>query len=128
MVKHFLALEDHSPDELKSLLKQAAELKWWHDLIDKHHRNRTCPDLKTYVENIQSDCKKQAEEIKGLKKRLTLITANRIDKALAQKETPSLVKCPKCGFHSCICDKKTINRHEMDKQMKKSSKEYNETH
>lgn len=32
-----------------------AELKWWHNLIRKHHNNKTCPDLKTYVENLQTE-------------------------------------------------------------------------
>ncbi len=32
-----------------------AQLDWWHELIHKHHDNEKCPDLKTYVENMQGE-------------------------------------------------------------------------
>lgn len=40
-----------------------AELDWWHELIHKHHKNITCPDLKTYVENLQAENRALAEDL-----------------------------------------------------------------
>ena len=61
---------------VKAVLSQAivvvarlnAELKWCHDLIHKYHDNRTCPDLKTYVENLQKEVAKLKARIKELEK------------------------------------------------------------
>ena len=41
------------------------ELEWWHNLISKHHDNKTCPNLKTYVENLQkeNEALKQSQEL-----------------------------------------------------------------
>jgi len=47
-----------------------AELKWWHELIEKHHKNRTCPDLKTYIENLQAENKRLREALLKAKGRL----------------------------------------------------------
>ncbi len=72
-------------------------------------------------------------EIKGLKEQIrimkienkTLLTALKQEQALSQKEPQeTLTKCPKCNMYGCQCDKKTIDRHEMDKQVKKDFEEH----
>lgn len=44
--------------------KLEKELKWWHNLISKHHDNDTCPNLKTYVENLQKEIVELKSNIK----------------------------------------------------------------
>jgi len=65
------ACEDEINEE-STRLKE--ELAWWHNLIRKHHNNETCPNLKTYVENLQKENArlKQKEELEQKEWRVRL--------------------------------------------------------
>jgi DNA repair exonuclease SbcCD ATPase subunit len=69
-------------DKIKQLEAQnkvlQAELDWWHELINKHHKNVTCPDLRTYVEQLQAEVK----ELKAWRARYDAGAAERRWKAL----------------------------------------------
>ncbi len=61
--EEFVRLTEEIARLKKRITRLKAELKWWHDLIHKHHNNETCPDLKTYVENLQKENEELRKEI-----------------------------------------------------------------
>ncbi len=89
--------------------KLEAELDWWRNLIRKHHDNKKCPDLKTYVENLQQENAKLKEEVETVRlESYGEALKNKRPRELLSEERLKKIKVTELPEEECKCENPAI--------------------